>query len=106
MSKSAEQNNFYWSNKWKRLRNYVMEKYNYICQHCGGTAKIVHHIEWIDENNLNDVNVTLNEDNLIPLCQECHNRVHNHQGMVQDNLMFNDEGDLVQIMEEKSPHQF
>lgn len=67
---------FYQSKQWKELRNYIMAKYNYLCTNCGEPAKIVHHIEHLNEHNINDPNVTLNEANLTPLCQDCHNSIH------------------------------
>ncbi|MBD3950030.1 HNH endonuclease [Tuanshanicoccus lijuaniae] len=97
MSKSDKQNNFYWSKEWRKLREYIMKKYNYICQSCGKPAKIVHHIVWINDNNIDDVSVTLNEENLTALCQECHNQIHTSKGSVQEGLMFNNDGDLVKL---------
>lgn len=97
MSRSDQQNQFYWSIEWRRLRKYVMEKYNYICQQCNEPAKVVHHIEWITDSNLHDPEITLNEDNLIPLCQECHNNVHGFKGLIEEGLVFDSDGNIIKL---------
>lgn len=97
MSKNQEQNRFYNTSEWRRLRSYILEKNHYLCEQCDKPAKIVHHIEWITERNLNDPTVTLNEDNLMAVCQDCHNRIHTAKGIVQEGLMFDEAGELVEI---------
>ena len=39
-------------------------------------AKLIHHITPITPYNVNDASVTLNLDNLMRLCQDCHAAVH------------------------------
>lgn len=97
MSRSKEQNDFYNTSEWRRLRLYILEKNNYICEKCHGLATIVHHIEWITEANLHDPEVTLNESNLMAVCHECHNTIHHNLGTVADGLMFTEDGDLIPI---------
>lgn len=68
---------FYKSTEWKRLRDYVLKRDNYICQECIKEDKIttcntVHHIVEVRE----DFSKALNEDNLVTLCHECHNKIH------------------------------
>lgn len=43
---------------------------------CGAIGEEVHHKIPLTPNNINDVNVTLNPENLIYLCKECHNKEH------------------------------
>lgn len=96
-SKSEAQNQFYNSSRWRKVRDVVMAKNNYICERCGKAAKIVHHIEHLNDSNLNDFNISLNEDNLMSVCIECHNFIHYSKGLIVDGLMFTDDGDIVQV---------
>lgn len=63
------------STSWSVLRNYRLDKDNHKCAHCDSTQQLnVHHITY---NNLG------NEDpdkDLITLCQQCHNKLHNIAG--------------------------
>ncbi|XJS10463.1 HNH endonuclease [Aerococcaceae bacterium WGS1372] len=95
-SKSEAQNEFYNSSRWRKVRDYVMAKNNYLCERCNRPAKIVHHIEWLNDNNLNDFDIALNEANLMAVCQECHNFIHYSKGLIEDGLMFTPDGDIIQ----------
>lgn len=48
----------------------------YLCRHCGAPAKEVHHIRHLDPKNIWNPEITLNPDNLISLCHECHHQEH------------------------------
>ena len=77
---------FYKSNGWETFRKIVIAKRTdedgfVHCAHCGKpiTKKydlIVHHIKELDDLNVNDVNVSLNEDNVEIVCFSCHNQIH------------------------------
>lgn len=83
---------FYNSKEWKAFRQTIINERGPICQKCkkiiineykgddenGYKSKHiqVHHIEEISPANINDVNITLNPDNVMVLCQECHNIIH------------------------------
>lgn len=87
---------FYASARWKKTQAAVMKAYNYTCQRCDKPAKIVHHRTWLTPDNINDPNVTLNWDNLEPLCQDCHNAEHQQNGGdTADGLTFDSTGHLV-----------
>lgn len=90
----------YDSPKWKKLRRMYLESQNYICERCGKPATICHHKEYITASNINDIEVTLNFDNLEALCQECHNKEHKHnfQGKKQRQgfgVAFDENGNLI-----------
>ena len=55
-----------------------------ICARCGGVFDISglrpHHIIELTLENIDDVNITLNPDNIEVLCHECHNATHNRFG--------------------------
>ena len=68
---------FYHSAAWKRVRQLVLIRDNYLCQHCLNNnsitpADMVHHIEEVKQ----DWNKRLELSNLISLCNSCHNKVH------------------------------
>lgn len=69
---------FYHSTEWKKLRQQVLLRDNYMCQIClrNGVVNdkelIVHHITELKE----DWSQRLNMDNLETVCVTCHNRIH------------------------------
>lgn len=69
---------FYNSSAWKNLAQKIRVRKFFICEKCGRpNSKEVHHKIPVTELNVNDPNITLNESNLILLCNECHNKIHN-----------------------------
>lgn len=89
---------FYHSNMWKNIAKYFRKlKFN-ICDECGERGDEVHHKKAIDVNKLKDeqylFEVVLNVDNLQLLCTKCHNSKRS-DSIVDTNLMFDDNGDLV-----------
>ena len=67
---------FYKSKEWDKVRNYVLMRDKYKCVICGRPAQEVHHKEHLSPDNIWDVTVTLNPDNLISLCKDCHFEQH------------------------------
>ena len=87
---------FYQSTSWKKTRDYILSKYHYLCQKCyERPAEIVHHIIWLNPINIKNPEITLGEDNLMPVCRECHAIIHEGVSSTIDNLYFNENGDLV-----------
>lgn len=86
---------FYNSKKWKDLRLYVCESRHWTCEECGDYGDQVHHIIEITPNNINDPDVTLNENNLQLLCEECHNGKRRICTDIEDGLRFDEFGNLV-----------
>lgn len=69
---------FYKSKKWKRKRENILRRDEYTCQECkryGKTvqANTVHHIFPLE----NYQELKLVNDNLISLCDKCHEAMHN-----------------------------
>ena len=63
----------YNSAKWKKIRNYILTRDFYMCKICGEpNCDTVHHITELTPININDANITLNPDNLITVCNQCH----------------------------------
>ncbi|MCL2867447.1 MAG: HNH endonuclease [Clostridia bacterium] len=50
-----------------------------MCQTCGRPAEEVHHKVSLTAENINDSNISLNPDNLVSLCRDCHFAVHREQ---------------------------
>ena len=67
---------FYNSTEWKKVRETVLMRDRYLCVKCGKPAEEVHHIIHLSPKNIGDVTVTLNMDNLISLCKDCHFEEH------------------------------
>jgi 5-methylcytosine-specific restriction endonuclease McrA len=68
---------FYKSSKWRKKRELVLRRDNYLCQECrryGKTtpAQTVHHIYPLERYPV----LALVSANLVSLCNECHERMH------------------------------
>ena len=89
---------FYNSKVWRDTAEVIKADNNYMCAKCGERpAEIVHHIIWLTPQNINDVNITLNKDNLMPVCRECHALIHEGKSSTVDGLVFNEKGELVEV---------
>lgn len=102
---------FYNSKVWKTVRRNVWLKQNLLCFKCGkpvyvdGISKwlpkekrrigIVHHKIHLDNSNVYNPNITINEDNLIGVCKECHELEHHQDLSTRKEVMFDDIGNLI-----------
>jgi len=61
------------------LKAYILDRDNYICQHCKATnVKLhVHHIIFKSNRGTDEPN------NLMTLCKDCHDKVHNNEIVIQ-----------------------
>lgn len=67
----------YKSSHWKRKREQILRRDNYLCQWCRRYGRIaeastVHHIKHVDEYP----ELAYEDANLISLCTGCHNKAH------------------------------
>ena len=67
---------FYHSTEWKKVREFVLMRDRYKCTRCSSPAEEVHHIIRLSPENIWDPKITLNPDNLISLCKDCHFEEH------------------------------
>jgi len=69
---------FYNSKLWQNVRESILKRDRYLCQihGCYSPAEEVHHKIKLTPENINDVNITVNPDNLVSLCSECHKAIH------------------------------
>lgn len=78
---------FYNSSEWKALRQEKWESANGLCEMCLAEGVIregkeVHHKIFLDD----DWSKRLDFDNLVLLCSDCHNKIHNRQSPLQKFL--------------------
>ncbi len=79
---------FYRSKEWSQVRQYVLIRDKYLCRNCGAPAEEVHHIKHLTPDNIWDASVSLNPDNLVSLCRDCHFAVHKRdiaEGVARSN---------------------
>lgn len=92
---------FYNNKSWHRARQQYINSVDGLCERClaKGIYKpgwIVHHKIWLTEDNINDVNISLNPNNFEYLCQDCHNKENFGQAkVIDDELMFDLNGNII-----------
>ena len=72
---------FYESPEWRRCKAAYLEKVNHLCERCLAKgiyepAKIVHHRIHLTEENYGEPEIMFGFDNLMAVCQKCHNEIH------------------------------
>ena len=72
---------FYKSPAWKNIRDVAMKRDAWLCVDCAKSGRItpaeeVHHIIPLTPDNIDDTDITLNLDNLVSVCRECHKARH------------------------------
>lgn len=69
---------FYKSAQWQKCRKaYINSLPTNLCVRCGlQIGTIVHHKKWLTRHNIDDPTTTLNWDNLMLVCYDCHSKIH------------------------------
>ena len=102
---------FYHSRAWADVRAFVWSRSSGLCERCLGRgfvkpADVVHHKVPLSVENMDDPTISLNPDNLIALCDECHTEVHNELGVgafeaprkeVELRVRFDEEGNVIPL---------
>jgi len=101
---------FYHSAAWKGARQLAWDRAHGLCERCAEKgemkpADVVHHVTPLSISNIDDPNVTLNPDNLLCLCHDCHTEVHQEIGVGAMNgtlaeeprVGFDENGNVVRI---------
>lgn len=75
---------FYKSQQWQNCRNSYMKQARGLCEDCKAKGEIVpavevHHITFLTPQNITDPKISLNYENLVALCRECHRKRHGHR---------------------------
>lgn len=73
------QEEFYKTPAWRKARAaYIAQRKAVdggLCEVCGDEpGRIVHHKIWLDDDNCNDPEISLNPSNFMYECQVCHNK--------------------------------
>lgn len=76
---------FYNTKAWQRLRDQVWKRDKGLCQWCLNKGIIrqgeeVHHLVELTPENIHDESVSLNPENLVTLCRECHGTTKRNRG--------------------------
>lgn len=87
---------FYNSERWKYVRRQILRRDGYECAHCKGRANEVHHIIELTPDNINDDNVSVNPENLLSLCRDCHSKITKARaGDVGEEFKFDESGQVI-----------
>lgn len=89
---------FYNSKAWYRARNNYVKKIGGLCERCLqqgriSPCEIVHHKIHLNPRNINNVSISLNEDNLQGVCRECHALIHKGRG--ERRYLFDRNGNII-----------
>ena len=89
-------NGFYDSPAWRHLRKEVYNERKGLCEVClkkglYKPAKIVHHVIWLNAENITDESISLNKDNLMLVCKECHEHLHRRK----ERFIFDEDGNII-----------
>ena len=93
MGKPKELHRFYKSKAWLVARNIKTNATQGKCERCGAVGEEVHHKIRLTVDNVNDTNVSLNQDNLELLCKDCHNDEHGR--FMKNKVKFDECGNLI-----------
>lgn len=113
MIRSKLRDSFYHRKAWKDVRLLVWIKQSCLCSRCckpvyveglsdSSIPKekrrkgIVHHKVYLTDENLYDLNISLNLDNLEGLCIDCHNEEHFKVDSTRSDVYFDENGNLLQ----------
>lgn len=86
---------FYASKAWRDTRKQILRRDLFTCADCFGRANEVHHKVELTPENINDTNISLNPDNLISLCHDCHTKITKGCADVTDVYVFDRNGQVV-----------
>ena len=81
MHSDAAVERFYTTRAWRHCRESYLKSVGGLCEICYKKGLIVpavhvHHIEHLTGENVNDPRISLNAENLMALCEECHTEQH------------------------------
>ena len=98
---------FYHSKAWKDTREAYFNAQHGLCERCARAGKltrgeIVHHIQHLSPQNIDDPRITLNFNNLMLVCRDCHALEHGEiyeakQKARPARVAFDVDGNVVQL---------
>lgn len=98
------QKEFYKSRAWRRARQAYIEYRTAIdgglCEVCGDElGKIVHHKIWLDDENCNDPDISLNPKRFKYECQTCHNKEVDPRKTTMSRCLYGENGEIIRNTE-------
>lgn len=110
MAKYAILQTFYSSQEWQAFRMLVIAERGLRCEHCGklvarSSELTLHHKTELTPENVQDVNISLNPDNIMVVHHECHNEIHRRFGYQPGGGVYIVYGPPLAGMEEYVRHQ-
>ena len=75
---------FYSREAWKQVRLAYLKKKRFLCERCGEPAKVVHHRQHLNADNIHDDSVCYGDDNLEALCFKCHAIEHDNYDRIKN----------------------
>lgn len=92
---------FYVSQEWIQCRKAYAKSVGGLCERCKEkglitAGEIVHHKRHLTPNNITDPNITLNWDNLMLVCRNCHAEIHKKQ----KRYRINEDGSITPLSDE------
>ena len=95
------QKQFYKTKAWRLAREDYIKQRKAIdggtCEACGAApGTIVHHYRiWLDDDNCNDPNISLNPDNFKLECQTCHNQERDPRKQAPGRFRYGPDGEII-----------
>lgn len=99
---------FYDSERWRICRAAYIKSKSGLCERCLArgvmtAGVIVHHKKHISPDNIHDPSITLNFNNLILLCRDCHAEMHKTD--VQTTYIFDAAGNVIETYPPWTPEE-
>lgn len=94
------QQEFYKTPAWRRARQAYIDSRlatdGGLCEVCGEEpGRIVHHVIWLDDDNCNDPDISLNPDNFKYECQTCHNKEKDPRKATPGRCLYGPNGEVI-----------
>lgn len=94
------QEEFYKTPAWRKVRAaYIAQRKAVdggLCEVCGDEpGRIVHHKIWLDDDNCNDPEISLNPSNFMYECQTCHNKEVDPRRKVPGRCRYGPNGEII-----------
>lgn len=94
------QKEFYKTQAWRRARQAFIDSRlatdGGLCEVCGEEpGRIVHHKIWLDDDNCNYPEISLNSENFMYECQTCHNKERDPRKATPGRCLYGRSGEII-----------
>lgn len=94
------QKDFYKSRPWKKARKAFIDERiatdGGLCQVCGEElGYIVHHTVWLNDDNCNDPDISLNPKLFLYECLNCHNKEKDPRKATKGRVLYDPNGEII-----------